>query len=722
MTKIQKCKSFIIKILPLLIIILLIFFLFGKTLFPPKGKIIYGGDLNDQFYFWKGYLAESLKKGFIPFWNPYNFSGTPFLAHPSTSFFYPFTIIFYLLPLNIAFSWHFALHLFIGALGMYLLCRVYTDKLSGIIAAGVFILSGYFATRVYAGHADLVRTAVWIPFVIFSIKRLLESPSKKATIQAIVFLSLQILAGYQAYVVFTLEFIFAYTIYYFISNRSSFSWKSIRQRLIFLLLTIILSLSITSVQWLPTWQFTRHSIRGEGLPYELASWGSLPISGLKLFFKPLDRVELNKITFNLGGGPLPNPFDHFVGVLPLLIIIIFIVSKIITSKTHPDFWFFLFMVFIYIIISLGYNFSPNLHYLLYKVIPVYQYIRIPIQHLVFLVVLVPVMFGIVLKKVRINWVKVLIFAVCVWELFAFGRKYIFLTNSPEKNYDLNLIEFFKTNVRYERLLPAFGVVSPVRKALDLNAVMKYQIPTTSGYDPVILRNFYRFIDVANKSLDSSLLYYNVEVPPIKLQEKTLNFLNVRYILVDKSNKSFENSDDFRYRFVFENSQAKLYENMDYAPRFFLVNKAYFYDSKQKLEKAIVDKSPDFSKEVLFLKKDLVNFEKLNLSCEREEIGEVNIVSYSPNKILLKVKSYCNGFLSSSEVYYPGWKVKIDNQETDIIQSNRAFRTIYMPKGTHEVILYYSPEIYYLGAGISFISLLFLASIFIYPNKRRPLFT
>src|SRR3990167_8418215 len=99
------------------LLFLLVFLFIGKALFPNPDQIIYGGDLITQFYFWKVYLAENLRQGIIPFWNPYNFSGTPFLAHPAVAAFYPATLLYLIFPLNIAFSWNYFIHLLIGALG-----------------------------------------------------------------------------------------------------------------------------------------------------------------------------------------------------------------------------------------------------------------------------------------------------------------------------------------------------------------------------------------------------------------------------------------------------------------------------------------------------------------------------------------------------------------------------------------------------------------------------
>jgi len=53
-----------------------------------------------QFEPWRIYAKSRLLQGEIPFWNPYNGGGVPFLANPQTAVFYPLNILYYLLPIS----------------------------------------------------------------------------------------------------------------------------------------------------------------------------------------------------------------------------------------------------------------------------------------------------------------------------------------------------------------------------------------------------------------------------------------------------------------------------------------------------------------------------------------------------------------------------------------------------------------------------------------------
>src|SRR5688572_2758975 len=55
-------------------------------------------DLVLQNMQWKLFIRQQLAQGEIPLWNPYQFSGIPFLAAGQQSALYPFSLLYYVLP------------------------------------------------------------------------------------------------------------------------------------------------------------------------------------------------------------------------------------------------------------------------------------------------------------------------------------------------------------------------------------------------------------------------------------------------------------------------------------------------------------------------------------------------------------------------------------------------------------------------------------------------
>src|SRR5579859_2581703 len=66
--------------------------------YTPGGypNIAQGRDVITQLYPWKYFTMQELKKGHIPFWNPYNFSGNVHMQNYQSAVFSPFNVFFFL--------------------------------------------------------------------------------------------------------------------------------------------------------------------------------------------------------------------------------------------------------------------------------------------------------------------------------------------------------------------------------------------------------------------------------------------------------------------------------------------------------------------------------------------------------------------------------------------------------------------------------------------------
>lgn len=688
----------ICKIYPYLILIIIIIFLFGNTLIPTAAKIIYGGDILQQFYFWKGYLAQSIRSGFIPFWNPYVFSGTPYLAHPSTAFFYPPTVLFIIFPLNLAFSLYLSLHFFIAGTGMFRLLKTYAKGPAAIAGTLIFICGGVLSSRIYAGHVDILSTIAWIPWVLYAMRMVIFSPKKNYLILAVIMLSMEILAGFTSIVVFTLEMVFIYTLIY--------SLKSGRGMGLFLkmLTIIVLAAGLSAIQWLPTMEFIRHSVRGNGLPYDLAVWGSLPLSGMKLFVNPFDTKELSRLPFSFAGFVLPDFFEYFMGKTVIFTIIIFqtlivihrfyrriysnsknewipvftgmtskirlIIHKLIDlNNVSFDFWIYLTICIFFIWLSLGNQVKISLYDIFYNFIPFYRNFRIPAQHLIMVAVLLPVLFTLVVGILKNKYMKTLVMIIAVVEMIFYSRQFFILTDIPVANP--GLVKIFQSDHSLYRVMPVYDVVSPVLKSLELNMPMVYGIQTTAGYDPMILSGYYDYVDhTVNRTPGSSLLYRNVEIPVPDISSPEIDILNVKYLILNKQSSIYLNSvHQLQYKKVADGGDWDVYENTDYESRFYLQN-----------------------------------------DCGT---GKIIVDDYRVNRIDLMSETSCDNKLLTSEIYYPGWKAKVDGLDTKVQMSKSVYRTLDIPKGSHKIVMYYSPQIYLVSAIISVLS---LAGLFYIPKK------
>ena len=105
-------------------------------------------------------------------------------------------------------------------------------------------------------------------------------------------------------------------------------------------------------------------------------------------------------------------------------------------------------------------------------------------------------------------------------------------------------------------------------------------------------------------------------------------------------------------------------------------------------------------------------------------GVIEMTSYAPNRLKYHYSTESDRVAVFSEIYYPdGWYATVDGQPLDLFRADWTLRAALLPAGEHDVEMYFMPESYRLGAGISRITsilllLLLLGSIAGAVSKRR----
>src|SRR5262245_60959736 len=152
------------------------------------------GDAITEVYPWRKFAAEAIRSGVLPLWNPHLFAGTPFQANSLTAVFYPFNLIFVLLPMPAAWSLSLMLKVFLAAIFTFLFMREIGASVSGAtVAAAVFSFSGFMTTWLAWPRAD---TSLWLPLLCFQIHRLCRLPSRRQAVLLGAVAAMPLLAGH----------------------------------------------------------------------------------------------------------------------------------------------------------------------------------------------------------------------------------------------------------------------------------------------------------------------------------------------------------------------------------------------------------------------------------------------------------------------------------------------------------------------------------------------
>ena len=88
----------------------------------------------------------------------------------------------------------------------------------------------------------------------------------------------------------------------------------------------------------------------------------------------------------------------------------------------------------------------------------------------------------------------------------------------------------------------------------------------------------------------------------------------------------------------------------------------------------------------------------------DEIGQIEIVSRTPNSWALDVTTPTDGLLVLSEIYYPGWRATVDGLTTPIMRVDYTLQGIPVLAGQHRIEVSYRPVTLIWGAVISIATL------------------
>jgi hypothetical protein len=153
--------------------------LLGLRTFPD-------GDFTHHFLPFSLFQQQELLAGRLPLWNPYTYSGHPFLADVQAAVFYPLSNLLLALTLPLtdpAARLYFLqvealLQVALGGWFTYLLVRRLTQRHdAGLIAGVCFAFSGYL-TGYPLVQLAVLRTAIWLPLILWTLLHAVATPRR----------------------------------------------------------------------------------------------------------------------------------------------------------------------------------------------------------------------------------------------------------------------------------------------------------------------------------------------------------------------------------------------------------------------------------------------------------------------------------------------------------------------------------------------------------------
>jgi O-antigen/teichoic acid export membrane protein len=333
-------------------------------------------DLILENYVWKQFIRQSLAAGEIPLWNPYLFAGAPFLATGQNAAYYPFSVIFLILPLAKAYGWYTVIQLWLGGLFAYLFGRVLRLRRPSATLMGLVFQGSGFMLVSAAVFPMIVGAAIWLPLLLLCIEMVARTSMSPrgagktlpwAALGAVA-LGCQILAGHIEMTYYSLLVMTAFAGWRLLTRTR---WQAVKGRraegaetaqepwrLAFVktsgwfLAMVLVGLMLGAIQFIPLYEVAQGNFREGAVSLaEVRGWAFPPRRVLTLalpnfFGNPThhsytDVLSGERVPFILNAFGEPNPNGAgssdwglknyveggiYLGILPLLLVVLGLLS------------------------------------------------------------------------------------------------------------------------------------------------------------------------------------------------------------------------------------------------------------------------------------------------------------------------------------------------------------------------------------------------------------
>ncbi|MDO8658899.1 MAG: YfhO family protein [Candidatus Levybacteria bacterium] len=359
----------------LLLLFILPLLFFSKIILSTDSMFFPSQDIVSIFSQEKNLFADTIRTHkTLPLWNPYVFSGSPFIGNPSSSMFYPLNLLFLLFPTDIAFSYMFIVDSILIGFFTFLFARsINLSRFGSFISGLITMFSGPMLTQIFPGHLINLDSFIWLPLILLLYELSIKKQKSVYAIMASIPIALSFFGGASQIAVFSL---FSASIYFLLRVILTLPKDKkliyLSKTFITLAASIAIGLLLASVQILPSSEFSKLSARAQGLSYEFASDFSLHPKQLISFVLPY-----------FFGNPLEGTYwgkgnfwelNGYLGIFPLILAFFSFASKRNNYKV-----IFIILGLFSLLFSLG-RFTPIFPFF-FNYVPIFDSFRVPARFL-----------------------------------------------------------------------------------------------------------------------------------------------------------------------------------------------------------------------------------------------------------------------------------------------------------------------------------------------------
>jgi len=694
---------------------------FWKLVLTRQYTFLESPDLTYQDAPWLQVQAYAWHHGQIPLlWDPYLAGGQSLIGQMQPATAYPLNWLLFLIPLQHGFirlsalHWYFVLIHFLAALAAYALCRdLGRSRAASVLGAAAFAFGGYVASTQWP---QLLHATVWAPLALmFSLRAMRDEKPLVNALLSGVFLGVQWLGGHHQLPTFTVLAITGLWIFH-IARGTGAASRIRRVRLYVCLVAMMIAAG--ALQMFPAFSYGHDVVRWVNASHEVKWDEPVPYSVHDEFGQPPAAVLgifINGISAN------SNPF---VGAVVFFLAI----SGVVLAWEDRS-------VRLLACMSLGGMVFALSNYtifqgVLYALVPFVEKARNPSMAMfIFHLGVCPLAaFGVdTLVTAPTDWLKRA--AIAVGAVSCLLYVFVFVAFVSKIDWNVRPGEIAVTALAAALLawlliaMPRGVVRSP---AVLLVVLMMLELGSFAGrnwlnrdlgwhYYPLLTRDqdvaqFLRTrpgpfrVDYKEDDIPYNFGdWYGIETffgyvssAPVSFirmigEPRERALLGVQYYLAKTPARA-----DQREVFAGEGG-VKVFETPGAMPRVWTVHEATSV-SDPRLVHATLN-SIDLNQATFLMDQSPPQLE----NCAGDG---VRLIQHEPQFTAVDVDMNCRGMLIAGDAYSKDWTASIDGKPAPLWAAYSIIRGVVVERGHHRIALRYRPWSVYVGAAITFLSLLF----------------